>query len=94
MPRLLETLEILNAEHDNIATSVKKNGGYIWNQTLYGGVGDWERFTGSNGEKPDVTYTYTDGYLTRKVSVFADRTETTDYVWTNGLLQSKETTIT
>jgi hypothetical protein len=88
MPRLLEDLEILNAEHDNIATSVKKSGLYIWTGS------DWERFTGNNDEKPDVTYTYTDGYLTRKVSVFADRTETTDYVWTNGLLQSKETTIT
>ena len=94
MPRLLEDLEILNDEHDNIATSVKKSGLYIWNQSLNGGKGDWERFTGNNSEKPDVAYTWTDGYLTRKVAVFADRTETTDYVWTNGLLQSKETTIT
>jgi len=38
---------ITEAEHDNLApTFVKKSGNYVWNQTLNGGLGDWERWDG------------------------------------------------
>jgi hypothetical protein len=41
LPRIAE------AEHDNLApTFVKKSGNYVWNQTLNGGLGDWERWDG------------------------------------------------
>jgi hypothetical protein len=35
------------AEHDDLSpTPVKKTGNYVWNQTLNGGIGDWERWDG------------------------------------------------
>lgn len=46
------------------------------------------------GEKPACSYTWTDGFLTQKVAVYTDRTETTTYTWTDGKLTNKETIIT
>ncbi len=43
---------------------------------------------------PDVTYTWTDGLLSQKVEVYADRTVTTDYTWENGFPTNKNVTIT
>jgi hypothetical protein len=45
-------------------------------------------------EKPACTYTWDGEYLSQKVAVYTDRTETTDYTWTDGKLTNKETTIT
>jgi hypothetical protein len=79
-----------NEEHDHLpgGVAVKKVGSYVWNGT------SWERFTGTNTEKPACTYTWDGEYLSQKVAVYADRTETTDYTWTDGKLTNKETTIT
>jgi hypothetical protein len=48
----------------------------------------------STEEKPTVTYTWVGETLTQKVAVYSDRTETTDYTWTDGKLSTKETIIT
>ena len=45
-------------------------------------------------ERPHVTYQWSGDLLSKKIAVYADRTETTDYTWSSDKLVEKVVTIT